>query len=66
MKELRYRGYSGICDFSEEDNVYFGKIDLEYDLVSFESDTLEGLKPAFEEAVDDYLDMCKSLNKKPG
>ncbi|MEI7934771.1 MAG: type II toxin-antitoxin system HicB family antitoxin, partial [Chlorobiaceae bacterium] len=34
------------------------------DLVSFEGDSVIELKKAFEEAVDDYLEICKENGKK--
>lgn len=60
-----YLGYVGSIEHSDEDNVFFGKILFIPDLILYESTTLEGLEPAFHEAVDSYLANCKATNRKP-
>lgn len=58
--KLTYGDYEGSIEYSIEDKCYYGKIldirDLGIkDLISYESDTPEGLQEAFEEAVKDYV-----------
>lgn len=55
MNTLRYKDYIGSVDFSEADNVFFGKIEGIGALVNYEGDSVEELKNSFREAVDDYL-----------
>lgn len=62
---LQYKGYYADIHFSAEDEVFFGRLIGINDLVNFESDSVKGLKKAFAEAVDDYLDSCRELNKTP-
>lgn len=62
---LQYKGYFASVQFSAEDEVFFGKVLGINDLVSFEGTTVKELKNAFEEAVDDYLETCKALDKAP-
>lgn len=63
---LKYNDFYGVYKFSEEDNCYYGKIDFITDLVSFESDTPEGIETAFKEAVDDYIEVCQSIKTQKG
>ena len=58
---LEYKGYKGTIEFCEEDNVFFGKL-ITRDLVLYESENLDGMKAAFEEAVDDYLETLKIIS----
>jgi len=59
MKDLlKYKEYLGTVHFSAEDEVFYGKIEGVDDLVSFEGKTVEELKQAFIEAVDDYDELC--------
>jgi len=58
MKHLEYKGYLGNAELSEADGVFNGKLAFIRDLVTYESDTAEGLVRAFHEAVDDYLADC--------
>jgi len=62
---LEYKGYFATVHFSAEDEIFYGKIIGINDLVSFEGDSVLELKSAFQEAVEDYLDTCKELNKEP-
>lgn len=59
MNTLKYKGFIGSVDFSEEDNVFFGKIEGIDGLVNFEGSSVDELKSAFHEAVEDYLAYCK-------
>ena len=62
---LKYKDYLGTVSFSNEDQCLYGKVIGIDDLVSYESDSVSGLKKAFETAVEDYLESCKSVNKSP-
>lgn len=66
MKDLlKYKDFWGSVHYSTEDEVFHGKLVGIVDLVTFEGSTVKELKKAFKEAVDDYLDICTSLNKSP-
>lgn len=65
MKMLEYKGYYGSIDASVEDSVLFGKLEFISALVNYEGETLRELKAAFEAAVDDYLDTCKTKGYEP-
>jgi predicted HicB family RNase H-like nuclease len=62
---LEHKGYTGNVEFNADDEVFYGKILGIRDVVSFEADSVQKLKKAFREAVDDYLETCKLLNKNP-
>lgn len=62
---LEYKGYRGLIEFSNVDLVFFGTIAGINDLVTFEGTSVEEIKTAFREAVDDYLTTCIELGKKP-
>lgn len=60
---LNYKGFIGSVAFSEEDNVFFGKIEGIDGLVNFEGSSIEELKETFHEAVDDYLTFINDYGK---
>ncbi|TDW47035.1 putative HicB family RNase H-like nuclease [Flavobacterium sp. 270] len=62
---LEYNGYVGTLEFSADDKIFFGKIQGVNDLVTFEGSSVKELEESFKEAVDDYLETCKLLNKSP-
>ena len=45
--------------------MFFGKIIGTADLVTFEGESVVQLKKAFNEAVEDYLVLCKKAGKEP-
>lgn len=62
---LTYLDYAAIIRYSSADEVFFGKVTGLNDLVTFEGSSVNDLKVAFKEAIDDYLDTCKHLGKSP-
>ncbi|MBM4144905.1 MAG: type II toxin-antitoxin system HicB family antitoxin [Nitrospira sp.] len=62
---MSYKGYIGTVRYSEEDEVFYGKIEAINDLIMFEGKSVKELKKAFHEAVDDYLETCKDMGREP-
>lgn len=62
---LEYKGYHAKVSFDAEEEILFGKIEGIRDLVTFEADEMKNVKKEFENAVDDYLESCVELGKKP-
>ncbi|WP_394274078.1 hypothetical protein [Peptoniphilus lacydonensis] len=54
MKYLKHDGYIGDINFSEEDNLYYGKIQGIYAIVAYDGKNLEELKEDFKEAIKSY------------
>lgn len=66
MKDImKYKGYYGSVHYSDDDEVFHGKIEFVPSLVSYEGTDVKSLRLAFEEAVDDYLQLCKDEKKEP-
>lgn len=63
IEVLEYHNYTGSVEFSAEDGIFFGKVQGIKDLVSYEGVDLNDLTENFKEAVDDYLETKKLLNK---
>ena len=62
---LEYKNFSGTVSYSSVDSILFGSVIGINGLVSYEGDSIESLKKDFEEAVDDYLEMCKETGIEP-
>jgi predicted HicB family RNase H-like nuclease len=65
MNTMTYKGLSARVEFDADDEIFVGKIAGINDVVGFHSDTAHGLKEAFHEAVEDYLDACQKVGKEP-
>ncbi len=62
---IKYKEYYANVQFSAEDDVFFGKILGINDLVTFEAQSVKELRRSFKEAVEDYIETCKELDKVP-
>ena len=62
---LEYRGHFGSVEYSDEDEVFFGRLEFIRSLVTYEGADAKSLKAAFHEAVDDYLDTCAAEGIAP-
>ncbi|MCB0152730.1 MAG: type II toxin-antitoxin system HicB family antitoxin [Caldilineaceae bacterium] len=65
MNIMTHKGYSARIEYSEEDNSFVGHIAGIRDVVGFHGESVNELRAAFEEAVDDYLDTCTRLGRSP-
>ena len=66
MGALKYKGYSGTVEYSEEDNCLFGKaIGMNKNIITYEGKTVEELKADFEAGIDLYVESCKERGIKP-
>jgi predicted HicB family RNase H-like nuclease len=66
MGTLKYKGYIGSVEYSEEDDCLFGKVQgMNKDCITYEGQTLTDLKQDFEESVDMYLDSCRQRGIEP-
>ncbi|MGR3177248.1 MAG: type II toxin-antitoxin system HicB family antitoxin [Candidatus Anammoxibacter sp.] len=66
MKDMiHYKGYYGSVHYSDDDQVFFGKIKYIKSLVNYEGTDVTNLRQAFTEAVDDYLELCQNEGIKP-
>ena len=65
MNTMTYKGYLGSVNYSDKDQVFFGKIEGINGLVNFEGESVKELTEAFHEAVDDYLAYCEDEGIEP-
>ena len=62
---MTYQGYSARVEFEDENGIFTGRIAGIRDGVGFHADTVEDLRAAFHEAVEDYLETCAAVGKDP-
>jgi predicted HicB family RNase H-like nuclease len=62
---MSYKGYQARVEFDADDEIFVGHIAGINDNVGFHADSVEGLKAAFREAVDDYIQTCAKIGKDP-
>jgi len=62
---MEYKGYVGSVEFSDEDALFYGKVQGIRSLISYEGSTAKELVADFHGAVDDYLASCEAEGIKP-
>jgi predicted HicB family RNase H-like nuclease len=65
MSTMTYKGYAARIEYSDEDGCFIGHIAGIKDVIGFHAETVNELRTAFEEAVDDYLETCEKFGRAP-
>ena len=61
---LKYKEFLGSLHYNSDDEIFYGKLEGIDDLVTFEGTSVEELKAAFHEAVEDYINICRESGKQ--
>lgn len=62
---MTYKGYRGAVRFDDEAGIFHGEVVGVRDVVTFQGRTVDEIKTAFHESVDDYLEFCASRGEAP-
>ena len=62
---MEYKGYVGSVEFSETDEMFFGKVMGIRALISYEGTNAKELIEDFHGAIDAYLEMCSEIGEEP-
>ena len=65
MNYIYYKNYEGSAEYSEEDQIFHGKITGNHVLISYEGASLAALIEDFHNSVDDYLEFCRERGIEP-
>ena len=65
MNSIEYNGYVGIFSYDEEADAFHGRVVGLRDVITFEGRSVDELKKALAESVEDYLDFCRQRGEEP-
>ena len=65
MSILTYKGYQGRFEYDPDADIFHGDVLHITDVVTFQGRSIDELKTALADSVEDYLDMCKEIGKEP-
>jgi predicted HicB family RNase H-like nuclease len=57
---MDYNGYKGVAKYDSEAHIYHGDVVGIKDVITFQSETEEGLEQAFIDSVEDYINFIES------
>jgi predicted HicB family RNase H-like nuclease len=62
---MEYKGYLGRVEFDDEAGIFHGEVVNTRDVITFQGATVDDLRNAFQESVDDYLTFCRKRGEPP-
>ncbi len=62
---MTYKGYMANIYYDKDDEIFVGEIFGINDSLSFHGKSVDELKEAFKNCIDDYLELCKEIGKTP-
>ncbi|MEX0719454.1 MAG: type II toxin-antitoxin system HicB family antitoxin [Balneolaceae bacterium] len=61
---LSYKGYHGRVEFDDDADIFHGEVIDLNDVITFQGKSVDELKQAFQESIDDYLEFCKQRGEE--
>jgi predicted HicB family RNase H-like nuclease len=65
MNVMTYKGYNGVFEYYADDNAFHGQVAGITDVVHFTGTSIDELKQALADSVEDYLEFCAEQGKEP-
>jgi predicted HicB family RNase H-like nuclease len=62
---MEYRGYVAVFEFDPTIDAFHGEVANTVDTITFEGRSVDELRIAFHESVDDYLELCAREGRRP-
>jgi predicted HicB family RNase H-like nuclease len=62
---MEYKGYLGKVEFDDEAGIFHGEVINTRDVITFQGESVAGLRKAFQDSVEDYLAFCASRGEEP-
>ena len=65
MSILTYKGYPGVFDYDQDADIFHGEVVNLSDVITFQGRSIDELKAALADSVEDYLEFCALKGKTP-
>ena len=62
---MEFKGYTAKVEFDDAAGIFHGEVLNLRDVITFQGETVQGLKQAFRDSVDDYLEFCTERGESP-
>lgn len=60
-----YKGYIGKIDYDDEAGIFHGEVINTRDVITFQGKSVNELKKALKDSVEDYLEFCLERGEEP-
>ena len=62
---MEHKGYIARVEFDDEAGIFHGEVVNTRDVITFQGESVSGLRRAFQDSVDDYLAFCAERGEEP-
>lgn len=62
---MEYKNYVGQVTFDDEADIFHGEVINTRDVITFQGRSVEEIRQAFQESINEYLEWCKERGKTP-
>jgi predicted HicB family RNase H-like nuclease len=62
---MEYKGYLGKVEYDDEADIFHGEVINLRDVITFQGESVQELRKAFQAAVEDYLAFCTERGEEP-
>jgi len=62
---MKYKGYWGSVAYDDEAEIFCGSVLGIKDVVTYQGRSVDEIKKAFKDSVNDYLDFCRERGEEP-
>lgn len=62
---MKYKGYVADFTFDEKLELFQGRVSNIHDVITFQAKSIENLRYAFKDAVNEYMTWCKKHGNDP-
>lgn len=62
---MEYKGYIGHVEFDDEAGIFHGEVINLRDVITFQGETVEELRTAFRDSIEDYIEFCAERGEEP-
>ena len=62
---MNFKGYFGTVKFDEDADIFHGEVVNTKDVITFQGRSVDEVKKAFKDSVDEYLKFCEELGEEP-
>ena len=62
---MKYKGYFGKITYNDEAKIFHGEVIGLKDIITFQGKSVNELKKAFQDSINDYLAWCEERGEQP-
>jgi predicted HicB family RNase H-like nuclease len=62
---ILYKGYVGTVEYDDEAGIFHGEVIGLRDVITFQGESVQELRQALKDSVDEYLDYCVEIGRNP-